>query len=56
MIWVRVEVRNQEIGPWWLAVFALWLYHCAHDEYPISTVNLLSHARIAFKYPAGAGE
>lgn len=28
-----------------LAVSASWLYHSVHDEYPISTVNLLSHAR-----------
>lgn len=39
-----------------LAVSASWLYHSVHDEYPISTVNLLSHARAAFKYPAGPVE
>lgn len=32
-----------------LGVFAL-----APDEYPISTVNLLSHAWVAFKHPRGS--
>lgn len=56
MIWAQIEVGNQEFGPRWLAAFAPWLYRRVHDEYPISTVNLLSHARVAFKYPAGPGE
>lgn len=30
-----------------------WLRRRMNDEYPISAVNLLSHARFAFKYPAG---
>lgn len=40
-------------GDGWL--LAPWLRRRTHDEYPISAVNLLSHARFAFKYPAGGG-
>lgn len=40
-------------GDGWL--LAPWLRRRMNDEYPISAVNLLSHARFAFKYPAGGG-
>lgn len=45
------QSENRFSGPLWLAVFAPWLFQLTHDEYPISTVNLLSHAWVAFKYP-----